>query len=94
MPKKDLGDKEELARLWSIAKKRASSKGGFAEWKKTAKGDSAYSEKIKAEQIFKDSLTSKYGKSLDVSGTAKAYIEKSKKAESKNKNFVSRKNMK
>lgn len=80
---KELGDQDNLRRLYNLAMKKASSKRAakkFTSNPKNAKNEKLYSPLIEGEKRFTKKLTKKYGDSLDVMGTAKSYSNKVRSA--------------
>lgn len=80
---KELGDQENLRRLYNLAMKKASSKMAqkkFAADPKNAKNEMRYSPLIEGEKRFANKLTKKYGMHPDVSGAAKSYSDKVRSA--------------
>ena len=82
--KKELGDKGQMARLYSLAAKRTEKKREKAKKKTAADMAAGRPPRIREDlagdyetkKNFTKRLTKKYGDSLDVLGTAKSYTDK------------------
>jgi hypothetical protein len=81
---KELGDKGQMARLYSLAAKRTEKKREKAKTKDAADKAAGRPRKLREDlagdamtkKTFTKKLTKKYGDSLDVLGTAKSYTNK------------------
>jgi phage gpG-like protein len=90
MAKKELGDQEQLRKLYNLAMKKASSKKAakkFTSNPKNAKREVMYSPLIEGEKRFTKKLTKKYGDWTDVLGTAKSYTDKVRSAKKTTKDM-------
>jgi hypothetical protein len=92
--KKELGDKGQMARLYSLAAKRTEKKREKAK-KKTAADMAAgrppriredLASDYKTKKNFTKRLTKKYGDWTDVLGTAKSYTDKVDEMRKKGRN--------